>query len=59
MPKKYRVEMRLIEDASNTPVGDPATINEEYETEAEATEGFGKKVDAARKEDKGKGQGNQ
>ena len=52
MPKRYRVEMTLIDDTSNTQV-DTDTHPEEYEDETEAKKQFAKKTKAAR--DTGKG----
>jgi hypothetical protein len=54
MPKKYRVEMTLVEDASGTQL-DTDTHTEDYDSETDARDGFQDKVKAAR--EKGKGHG--
>jgi hypothetical protein len=46
MPKKYRVELSLVEGASGTQL-DAQTVSE-YETEAEAREGFQDKIKVSR-----------
>jgi hypothetical protein len=46
MPKKYRVELNLVEGTSGTQL-DTQTVSE-YETEAEAREGFKDKVKVTR-----------
>jgi hypothetical protein len=53
MPKKYRIEMTLLDDAKGTKVGKPDVHNEQYEDDATAEQEFAKKVKVAR--DTGKG----
>ena len=52
MPKRYRVEMTLVDDKSGAQV-DTDTHTEFYEDETKAREGFQGKVDAAREKGKG------
>jgi hypothetical protein len=46
MPKKYRVELSLVEDASGRQL-EGQTVSE-YDTEPEAREGFREKVNVTR-----------
>jgi hypothetical protein len=55
MPKKYRVEMSLVDDETNTTEASD-THTERYRTDTEANEAFGEKVKAAREKGKGQGQ---
>jgi hypothetical protein len=52
MPKKYSVEMRLVDDASGSMVASD-TDEEWYETESDARKGFQDKVKAAKEKGKG------
>jgi hypothetical protein len=56
MPKKYRVEMSLVEDASGSQV-DSDTETIDFDNDTEAMEAFQEKVRAAH--EKGKGGGNE
>jgi len=53
MPKKYRVEMTLLDDASNAQLGKPDVHKETYADDATAEQAFAKKVKAARETAKG------
>ena len=58
MPKKYRVEMSLVEDdASGTQVDDATLRGLEFDSESEAMDDFKEKVKGAR--EKGKRPGNE
>lgn len=54
MPKKYRVEMTLLDDASNA-VLDTDVHKETYENDAKAQQEFAKKLKAAQETAKGSG----
>jgi hypothetical protein len=56
MPKRYRVEMTLVEDEDDIQL-DSDTHSEIYDDEAEARRGFRDKADAAHEKGKGKGHG--
>jgi hypothetical protein len=51
MPKKYRVELSLVDDASGTQVDD-ATLSVEFDTDSEAKDDFKEKVKGAREKGK-------
>jgi hypothetical protein len=55
MPKRYRIEMTLLDDEANTKVEPTDKHNERYETETEAKTKFAEKKEAARKAGKGSG----
>lgn len=52
MPKRYRIEMTLLDDASSA-VLDTDTDTETYEDDDTAKGAFGKKAKAARDTEKG------
>jgi hypothetical protein len=52
MPKRYRIDMTLSDDSSNTQI-DKKTHFENYEDDTEAKKQFAKKEKAARETGKG------
>ena len=54
MPKRYRIEMTLLDDASNA-VLDTDSDTETYDEDAKAKRAFEKKAKAARDTEKGSG----
>jgi predicted kinase len=56
MPKKYRVELSIVDDANNTQLEND-THTETYKDEAQAREKFQDKVKVVRETGKGSGQG--
>jgi hypothetical protein len=55
MPKKYRVELSIVDDASNTQL-EKDTHTETYKDEAQAKDKFRDKVKVVRETGKGSGQ---
>jgi hypothetical protein len=55
MPKRYRIEMTLLDDEANTQVEPTDAHKERYKDETEAKAKFAEKKEAARKAGKGSG----
>ena len=47
MPKRYTIELRLLDDTGRQVA--ESSLDEEYENDDEARKGFGRKADAAKK----------
>jgi hypothetical protein len=57
MPKKYRIEMQLVDDETSSSEGSD-THEEWYRDLHKAKEGFARKVKAAKENGRGQGHGN-